>query len=152
MNRHRPSLCAIPLLVACCLVLPFAAGDSVAEPPGPACAASDAGADHGPHTDSYCEVDCGSSIISVDCQGDCEAIDRNCAAGERGRVKCNGTTTSICPTCPVQSCTVGRFCPDGTYIECTSTAGDCLGGGELCFVRCDGVYTFCPGQPAKLIC
>src|SRR5688572_24422343 len=47
-------------------------------------------------------VNCGST--SVSCSSDtssvsCSGINRNCAAGERGRVTCNGVTT-WCPFCP----------------------------------------------------
>jgi hypothetical protein len=47
-------------------------------------------------------VSCGST--SVSCSSDtssvsCSGINRNCAAGERGRVTCNGVTT-WCPLCP----------------------------------------------------
>lgn len=40
-------------------------------------------------------VSCSSNTSSVDCEG----VNRNCAAGERGRVTCNGVTT-WCPLCP----------------------------------------------------
>jgi hypothetical protein len=66
---------------------------------------------------SYCEADCGP-YGSVSCSGDtCSAVDRNCAAGQRGYVQCDGATT-YCPTCG---------CPEG-WVEWRD--GGCCSGGR----------------------
>jgi hypothetical protein len=51
--------------------------------------------------DATCEVDCGDVTVSctTNSPGNCQAVDRNCAVGERGSVTCNGTTFQ-CPVCP----------------------------------------------------
>lgn len=61
---------------------------------------------------------CGGGA-TVSCQGNnsttsCSATDRNCSAGQRGRVTCDGVTT-LCPTpCPCDlNCTAARLdCAD----------------------------------------
>lgn len=100
-------------------------------------------------TDSFCQADCeNGSTISVNCSGSCRAVDQNCP-DVRGHVECNGTVTARCPVCDT-SCQVSRECPDGTFLFCQGK--DCLGGNGLCFVRCDGVYQFCPGHFGEIIC
>lgn len=100
---------------------------------------------------SFCSVDCGTTTISVNCNGNCGAIDRNCAFGQRGRVTCNGTTTSVCPDpCPVVC--PETHCPDGTILQCPPGTSDCQGGGGLCFVQCDGAFQWCPGHVGKFRC
>ncbi|MEM1205231.1 MAG: hypothetical protein AAGN66_18530 [Acidobacteriota bacterium] len=54
-----------------------------------------------------CTADCGSGASDVSCSGSgsCTAIDRNCAAGQRGQVTC-GSLTRYCPSC---ACTEGQI-------------------------------------------
>lgn len=72
---------------------------------------------------------------TVSCEGNssttsCTAVDRNCDAGQRGRVTCDGVTT-LCPTrCPCDDtpiccqcdrtgdCKACCRCAGGTFFEC----------------------------------
>ncbi|HRC86802.1 MAG TPA: hypothetical protein PK413_14435 [Thermoanaerobaculia bacterium] len=57
---------------------------------------------------SRCTVtaNCGGSTITCSVSGtSCSGQDQNCAAGQRGFITCNGTTT-WCPVCP---------CPEGEF-------------------------------------
>lgn len=72
-----------------------------------------------PIAPAYCIADCSPDGPDVDCTGDtCSAVDRNCSAGQRGYVTCDGYTT-FCPTCggpPGVECTDGdvRDVPTGS--------------------------------------
>lgn len=65
-----------------------------------------------PIAPAYCVASCSPDGPDVDCTGDtCTAVDRNCSAGQRGYVTCDGYTT-FCPTCggtPGSECTDGDF-------------------------------------------
>ena len=99
----------------------------------------------------FCRADCeDGSTISTNCSGTCTATDQNCP-GTRGQVTCNGTVVARCPACD-NSCTVTNVCPDGTFLQCSSSSGDCIGGQGLCFVRCDGVFQWCPGHEFEIAC
>lgn len=64
-------------------------------------------------TRSYCQANCqGYGSASCSIAGSCTAVDRNCAAGERGRATC-GATVVYCDACP-------------------STGGGGGGGGGIC--------------------
>ena len=64
---------------------------------------------------AYCSASCGS--YSINCSGGtCSAADRNCAAGQRGFVQCDGAYTY----CPVCNCQEGAI----DYRD----SGCCLGG------------------------
>lgn len=100
-------------------------------------------------TAAFCEADCeDGSTISYNCSGTCTATDQNCPS-VRGQVTCNGTVVRRCPVC---SCTVTTPCPDGSQLQCSSSNNDCVGGPGLCFVRCDGVYQWCPGHVGQIFC
>ena len=52
-----------------------------------------------------CTADCGSAPdVSCSTSGSCNAVDRNCGAGEPGHVTC-GASTTYCPAC---QCTNGQ--------------------------------------------
>lgn len=55
-----------------------------------------------PHPDVSCSTDIDGAI--------CQAVDRNCAAGQPGYVRCH-TTYTHCPVCPL--CTEGEY----RYVE-----------------------------------
>ncbi len=86
---------------------------------------------------AYCSASCGG--YSVNCSGGtCSGVDRNCAAGQRGYVQCDGATT-YCPVC--------SGCNEG-WVEWRDSG--CCGGGyrEFEIYECiDGswqhVDTFC---------
>jgi hypothetical protein len=67
---------------------------------------------------SVCSADCGE-YADVSCSGTtCNAVDRNCAAGQRGYVVCSGTTI-YCPVCPAEpECTTGETKTVHTGICC----------------------------------
>ena len=52
-----------------------------------------------------CTADCGSSPDVSCTSGSCSAVNRNCAAGQRGYVTC-GSSTTYCPVC---GCTEGAI-------------------------------------------
>jgi hypothetical protein len=166
MAHHRSNL---SFLLALFLGLLGSAAGLAAEPAPPGSDAAPAHAEPGlcmpadslnagsarePQIQSQCTAYCYTTggSVTVNCPySSCSAYDQNCPSFQ-GYAKCNdGSQIQYCGACP-QSCYVARECPDGTYIDCTSNSGDCLGGGALCFVRCDGVYTFCPGHEGEIIC
>jgi hypothetical protein len=94
-----------------------------------ACAGDGAGTLHlaigGPGAKIVCTADC-NPYTDVTCSGSgmCTAVDRNCAAGQRGYVTCNGVTTP----CP------GPECED----SCEGLIGPCYGccATDDCFACC----------------
>jgi hypothetical protein len=74
-----------------------------------------------------CTANCGGgSSVSCSGTGTCVAVDRNCAAGERGYVHCSGQAVKYCPPCqcqegatrqyPAGCCAFGEF--RVVYEEC----------------------------------
>lgn len=81
-------------------------------------------------------ANCESGTVS--CQGNnsttsCSAIDRNCTAGQRGSVTCDGVTTycpTTCPTCnnccrcaQTGDCFACCRCDGGTLFQCSEACG-----------------------------
>ena len=61
-------------------------------------------------TKALCTANCGTTTVSCSSSGTCTAVDRNCAAGQRGYVQC-GTTKTFCPSlCPVNNCGANGIC------------------------------------------
>ncbi|HEX4964301.1 MAG TPA: hypothetical protein VF173_25995 [Thermoanaerobaculia bacterium] len=71
--------------------------------------------------------------------------DRNCAAGERGHVTCDGVTTTCSAPCP--PCSITALCGSGTPVSCSGN--NCSGADRDCdaleqgHVTCDGTTTWC---------
>src|SRR4051794_20228607 len=42
------------------------------------------------HLDNVCTANCSSGTVICTSTGTCTAVDRNCSAGQRGYVSCNG--------------------------------------------------------------
>jgi len=108
------------------------------------------GPNGGAGTDATCTASCGS-YASVSCTtsgtGSCTAVDRDCAAGERGRVTC-GSTTTYCPPC--DTCSATALCGSTTVScsgaqpgTCSAVDQDCL-AGQRGYVTCGSTTTFCP--------
>ncbi len=71
-----------------------------------------------------CTASCGGGT-SVTCtwSGTCEAVDRNCAIGQRGYVKCGTTKKSCAGLCPViQDCSRNQIC----NMACGVSDPDCI--------------------------
>jgi hypothetical protein len=99
---------------------------------------------------SSCTVACGSlPSVSISCPGNCVAVERDCPS-ERGYVQCIGGAKKYCSK-DCSPCFVESFCPEGGSVYCTGY-DECMGGLGLCFVRCDGVYDFCPGHEGQILC
>lgn len=112
-------------------------GLALTESPPPLC--SDAGAPlllsgtgrDGGYTESTCTADC-DPYTDVSCTGtSCSAQNRNCGAGQRGWVECDGNYT-YCPACPA-GCTEGAYQFDGTGNCCSEGREEtdiykCIGG------------------------
>lgn len=65
-------------------------------------------------TQAVCKADCGA-LPDVSCSGtSCSAMDRNCGAGQRGYVECNGVRTY----CPICGCTEGQVRYRTTNVCC----------------------------------
>jgi hypothetical protein len=126
------------LIVLAVAAVPVSAGvipsaplaDSLAPACAPACeepATLQAGAatrdaeDMGVSALSTCSADCGSySDVTCDEPGTCLAVDRDCDAGQRGYVVCNGVS-EYCPVCE-QECTPGEYRFVDTSQCCKPTA------------------------------
>jgi hypothetical protein len=106
-----------------------------------------------PSLQATCTAQCPDTggSVTVNCAGTCTAQDQDCDAGIRGQARCNdGSQTKQCGECV--TCDAITECPDGTQLFCWGWGDDCLGGSGLCFVRCDGVYQFCPGHQGQIFC
>ena len=108
--------------------------------PNPIQTASKGGGSGGITAFGYCEANC-SPYSKVSCSGGtCSSVDRNCSAGQRGYVQCDGVTT-YCPVCPTPGCNEG-------WVEYRD-GGCCQGGYQKWHVyECIGgawqnVDTFC---------
>lgn len=92
---------------------------------------------------AYCEANC-SPYSSVSCSGGtCSAVDRNCSAGQRGYVQCDGAPT-YCPPC---GCSEGAVewrdggCCQGGYLK--YLIYECISGvWEHVDTFCDSVSCF----------
>ena len=74
-----------------------------------------------PGTDkSFCQASChlGPSV-SINCSGQCIAVDRSCSDGRRGYVQC-GTTQIFCAA-PCEDCSANGWC----NANCGSSDPDC---------------------------
>jgi len=91
---------------------------------------------------------CGSGTVY--CEGynstaSCTAVDRNCGAGQQGRVTCDGVTT-LCPTpCPPPSCDLDcdleRTLCQSECSPCPFTFSCSL---STCTVTCRCRWSICP--------
>lgn len=94
-----------------------------------------------------CEVSCGSSpAVSCTVSGSCTAVDRDCAAGQRGYVECNGSRI-YCPVCPV--CEEGAIRYVDTWDCCKQTLKKqsyqrCIGGQWVHQYYTCAPVPFCP--------
>jgi hypothetical protein len=96
---------------------------------------------------TYPNASCSTDTTGATCQ----AVDRNCAAGERGYARC-GSTYTYCPVCP-STCTEGatRWVPTGYccyYGGAEKEQEQCISGEwqPLGSFRC-GISAACPPQP-----
>ncbi len=111
---------APPVTGAAAPYLPTAAVASLGQNPTPTAVQSTCIADCAPYSDISCTV-----------SGTCTAVDRNCAAGERGHLVCNGALYY----CPVCQCTNG----DIRYVDTGACCKDFL--KQQSFQECvDGVW------------
>ena len=69
----------------------------------------------------HAAANCASGTVSCDgnnSTASCTGVDRNCAAGERGHVTCDGVTTwcpTTCTDCGPDFCTGRQDCIDSCY-------------------------------------
>jgi len=99
--------------------------------------------DEVPVLKAVCSADCGE-YADVSCDGTtCNAVDRNCAADQRGYVVCNGVTT-YCPVCPLEpECTTGETKTVHTGVCCDFP--DIPDGAFVKVYRCiNGQWSFHP--------
>lgn len=107
------TLLSILVLAMGPLALPADGPALCAVPPGQVEMAFDPGVGE----QAICIADC-DPYTDVTCSGSsCSAVDRDCEAGERGHVECDGNYT-YCPVCPPPPCTLaecraGCSCPEG---------------------------------------
>ena len=88
--------------------------------------------------DPYASISCSTTVVGATCEGH----DRNCAAGERGFVRCD-TNYTYCPPC---GCTEGayRYVPTGNCCDIFKEQREqqCVNGAWVntgffdCFGRC----------------
>lgn len=171
LDRDRTMLFLIATALVLALALPAAAGTS-GEPAGTsegaggdlivgAVALSRSGSIGEPTAQSDCTAQCQDGS-TVTCSGStCSAVDYSCTAEERGYCEGSASGTKYCPEldlddCPV-TCSIDNTCPDGTYLECEGHTGPfaCQGGGDSCYVMCDGAdgtYLWCPGHFGERYC
>ena len=120
-------IASIGLLLLCCSTAAFASDQtdlaaflaSLTSPPTPSVASNKTDPGGVTGYDVTCTATCGG-YGTVSCtvpSGTCTAVDRNCAAGQRGYVDCNGTVTF----CPVCGCVEGQI----MYED-----GGCCSGGR----------------------
>jgi hypothetical protein len=101
---------------------------------------------------AYCEAQCGGgTTVSVNCSGSCTAVDRNCSVNQRGYAQCYGGSPVYCPSACPTTCSAETPCPGGGSVWCQGV-DECVGGPGLCFVQCDGDYTWCPGTMPQILC
>jgi hypothetical protein len=117
----------------------------------PGMAKRSSGSIDGPSAQADCTAQCQDGS-TVTCSGSsCSADDYDCDTGERGQ--CTGSSgTRYCPVPDCSTCSVSITCPDGTWLSCSSNENDCEGFQGLCYVRCDGIYQFCPGHFGEVFC
>ena len=81
------------------------------------------------------QASCGENA-PVSCGGNstCSAVDRNCDAGQRGSVTCDGVTT-LCPICPCDDTPVCCRCErEGDCMSCCRCGG---GTFSACNAECN---------------
>jgi hypothetical protein len=84
---------------------------------GAAAPGSGSGGEQASAPESLCVTDCGDSP-DLTCEGaTCTSVERDCAAGQRGYLVCDGVTT-YCPTCPV--CESGEIKKTYTSLCCSN--------------------------------
>jgi hypothetical protein len=104
---------------------------------------------------------CGDGT-SLSCYSDlspsnCGAADRNCPAGERGHVTCDGSTISCSKPCPL--CSTSALCGDGSFVSCESSQSpnNCSAADKSCpyeqgHVTCDGNTSWCSNSCCSIDC
>ncbi|HSS77469.1 MAG TPA: hypothetical protein VLV54_12080 [Thermoanaerobaculia bacterium] len=81
-------------------------------------------------------ANCGTgSPVSCSGTSSCTAVDRNCAAGVRGNVTCDGVKTKCQPACPVDC--------DALANQCAETCGFC----PITQFQCDPYICHCDFNP-----
>lgn len=81
-------------------------------------------------------ANCGAgSPVSCTGNSSCTATDRNCAAGIRGNVTCDGVKTKCQPACPVDC--------DARATDCSNTCGFC----PILQFQCDPYICRCDFNP-----
>ena len=108
-------------------------------------------ASKGPGARAMCTAVCQQgSNRTVNCLGECTAVDQNCAAGRRGYAQCNGGSKNYCDPCPVTAtctaeCEIG---PDRT-LSCENGCGAIV--DQNCSSGVQG-YVQCAGSPLRYSC
>lgn len=104
--------------------------------PAPAQPAAKGGFDPPVWEQATCTADC-DPYTDVSCSGNqCTAVNRNCSAGQRGYVVCDGAY-HFCPICPCEEGTLD-FVGTGNCCDCYQS-----GGEETDVYKCiNGVWVY----------